>query len=329
MTQPLISIVIPAYNSQKYIAETLSSLQRQTYDNWEAVVVNDGSTDNTVNIVNGLEDNRISLISQENKGVKRLAETINAGVNLSRGELITMLPSDDLWPETRLADQIPIFEDPDVVLVHGRMTLIDQLSNPIGEARAPFSVLHKNPDSQEAFLEMLSRNTVFQPTVLIRKSALTAIGGYQQERYMYAEDYPTQLKLSMLGRFHYIGKVLAHYRIHPGQMTKNHQYKMIASDRVYVRRFLAQQADKIETFLGPMSGRIAEALNTRDVYDRYKLARHFSTTKGGMGKAVALWYMIMRSNRSYFLTLRLLGVIMISSSKRVFSLFVKSHENKN
>ena len=237
----LVSIIIPVYNSEKFIRETLNSLYNQTYKNFEVIVVDDGSTDNSKEIIfEFLREHKDKYYYQKNKGVKKLCETINTGLNLSVGDLVTMLPSDDYWPINRLESQIKYFNDIDVVLVHGKMSLIDEAGNFLKYARRPpknFFAYYNNPPCS-IFTFLLENNFICQPTVLIRSSILKKIGGYLQPEGNYAEDFPTHLELARQGKFVYMEEPnLAFYRQHSNQMTKNHFPKMVRSDNVHIRNF--------------------------------------------------------------------------------------------
>ncbi|MBL4606208.1 MAG: glycosyltransferase family 2 protein, partial [Pseudomonadales bacterium] len=105
--KPFVSVIMPVFNHAKYVGRTINSLLAQTYTNWELIVVNDGSTDNTEEVVLSFLDPRIQYMTQSNQGVKNLARTINRGLAIAKGELVTMLPSDDLWPTYRLEMQVP------------------------------------------------------------------------------------------------------------------------------------------------------------------------------------------------------------------------------
>ena len=107
VNKPLVSIIMPAYNAEKTILESIESVLRQTYRNWELIVVNDGSKDSTSAVVLAIRDERVRLIEQENAGV---ANARNNGINNSTGEYIAFLDSDDLWVEEKLERQIGTIE---------------------------------------------------------------------------------------------------------------------------------------------------------------------------------------------------------------------------
>lgn len=100
MTNPLISIIVPVYNTEKYLCNCLDSIITQSYNNWEAICINDGSTDDSLNILKKYaeKDKRIKIINQPNRG---LSETRNVGIKKVKGDYIMFLDSDDFWhPET-------------------------------------------------------------------------------------------------------------------------------------------------------------------------------------------------------------------------------------
>jgi glycosyltransferase involved in cell wall biosynthesis len=241
---PLVSIIIPIYNSEKFLYDTLKSLYDQSYNNFEVIFVNDGSTDSSVNIINSFLRPDVDMyIYQDNKGVKRLAETLNSGLSFCKGELVTMLPSDDLWPEYRLKNQVPYFLDKDLVMVHGKMLLISENGKSIKLSKIPpsnYFARHNFPfGSILPFL--LKENFIAQPTCLIRKEVLVRIGGYLQPNDNFAEDYPTHLELSKYGKIIFIedNLIYGYYRQHEAQMTKNYFPQMVESDCDLILNFVS------------------------------------------------------------------------------------------
>jgi len=238
MEQPLVSVITPAYNHGRYISRSIDSLIAQTYANWELVIIDDGSTDNTPDVVKSYNDSRITYTRQDNRGVRQLAGTINSGLRRTKGELVTMLPSDDTWPPYRLEKQVAVFRDTNVVLCFGRQFLIDENDKVTGEARAPVDLTAvENQPVGSVLREMFIGNFIPQPTVLIRRLALDRIGGYLQPPGLLAEDYPTHMALALVGEFRYLDLPLANYRIHGSQMTRSHYLEMVQTDVSYVMEF--------------------------------------------------------------------------------------------
>jgi len=238
---------MPVYNHDWYIKKSMDSLIAQSYQNWELVIIDDGSTDNTAKVIKSYKDPRIRYNYQENQGVKHLADTINKGVRMTKGELITMLPSDDIWPPDRFEKQIPLFEDPNVVLCFGSVLLIDEEDNLVGIGTAPPKKTNLDNKPIGSILhELLLHNFMIQTGVLIRKTTLEKIGLYIQPPGLLAEDYPTHLALALEGEFRYLDLVLGYYRLHGTQMTKIHYLKMVQTDLDYVMKFFKQLSPEMK-----------------------------------------------------------------------------------
>jgi len=264
MDYPLVSIIMPAYNHARFMRRCMDSLLAQTYPNWELAVVDDGSTDNTAEIVKSYRDPRIQYVYQENRGVKFLAATINVGLKETRGELVTMFPSDDMWPPHRLEVQVPIFRDPAVVLCFGRQLLIDENDNVIGETPPPADLTRVvNRPVGSVLHDLLVSNFIPEPTVLIRRKPLEKIGGYLQPPGLLAEDYPTQLALALEGEFRYLDIPLAHYRLHQTQMTRIHSSKMVETDVAFAMEFFRALDPEIQQRSGWTEASLARALLDR------------------------------------------------------------------
>jgi glycosyltransferase involved in cell wall biosynthesis len=123
-TDALVTIIMPAYNAQEYIHESINSVLNQTYQNWELVVINDGSTDTTSQTVSSFGDQRIFLIEQKNKGVSAAR---NAGLDIARGEYITFLDADDSLPPESLEARVRFLEShTDIDVVDGRIAVKDE-----------------------------------------------------------------------------------------------------------------------------------------------------------------------------------------------------------
>lgn len=265
----LVSVIMPMYNAEKFVGKTIRSLIDQTFENWELIVVNDGSTDGSAEVVHSFGDERIRYVYQQNKGVMRLAETLNRGLQEVRGRVVTMLPSDDLWPRDRLESQIPLFDNPNVVLCFGRQMLIDINDRVIGETKRPKnSPSLTNMPIGMGLKEMLQWNYIPQPTVLLRTEALRKIGGYLQPDGLYAEDYPTHMALAFEGEFRYLDKVLAHYRLHPHQMTRTHYLKMAETDADYVLSFFDRLSETQQRQTGWVRTKLVRAMKKR-VFNAY------------------------------------------------------------
>lgn len=237
MKNPLVSLIMPLYNHEKYIKKSINTILNQSYKKIELIIIDDGSTDKSAEIVKNFKDKRIKYFYQKNRGVKELNKTINKGFKLSSGSLITMVTSDDFWPKNRLKKQIGFFKNDNIDLVFGNMAIVDENGK---------LITYRKPDIPDNFNSLEKKikiknyfytNYIPQPTTLIRAKALKKINGYIQKKYMYAEDYPTQLNLMMNGEILYIDQNFSYYRLHENQMTNLHLEKMVLSDIRYLNEY--------------------------------------------------------------------------------------------
>lgn len=227
---PKISIIIPTYQHEKFIAQCLASVLKQTFLDWEAIIVDDGSKDNTAEIIKDFmkKDNRVHYFYQENKGIYRLSELYNFALEKAEGELIAILEGDDYWPEEKLAEQIKAFDNPNVILSwgDGMIDVAGELSalpgyrgfadkneicnSPVGSALEPL-MFHGH------FFEM--------PTcsVMYRKEGLQKIGGFYQPKGLPWLDRSTWAVLACVGEFSYKAINLGVWRRHPQQVTQNNK----------------------------------------------------------------------------------------------------------
>lgn len=224
--QPLVSIITPTYNHEKYIGECIESVQAQTFSNWEMIVINDGSTDKTYEaaLKSAGNDPRIRVINQENKGIFRLAETYNKALSLTNGKFIAILEGDDYWEHDKLEIQLEVMEnDNSVVMGWGKAASRVKFNKEIYQIH-PVSVsknlsFYFNNPPGTIFNAVF--DDFFPPlTYIIRKDALLKIGGFSQVLPFPAVDLNTVLALSKLGTFHFSDCVLGTWRIFPEQTTK-------------------------------------------------------------------------------------------------------------
>jgi len=231
---PLVTVITPTYNHEKYIVECIRSVQAQTFEDWEMIIVNDGSTDKTSEVVRNyiVGDSRIKIIDQENIGIFRLAETYNKALDASKGKYVSILEGDDMWMPEKLERQVPVLENNEnIVLAWGKTDkLTNDLSKSIGfnPDMSPEKVKFYNNRPVGSILNLLLLdNHVTSLTITIRKSALLSIGGFQQGFNLPTVDIPTILKLTVLGEFYFDKKMLAKWRISNNQVTKTYPVELI------------------------------------------------------------------------------------------------------
>jgi teichuronic acid biosynthesis glycosyltransferase TuaG len=217
ISRPLVSVVIPAYNSARYIAESIRSVQEQIYSNWELVVVDDGSTDETAGIVRDFSrtDARVKYVFQENGGQ---ASARNTGIRDSRGDLIAFLDSDDLWFPEKLELQTAKLEEAGADVVFSDVVILYEGGE---EENVFFKIPFGRRVGAEMFGLLLETNGIPMASVLARRESLEIAGLFDEDRkYQNCEDYELWIKLARKGAVFYgMEDKLVKYRRHPSSMT--------------------------------------------------------------------------------------------------------------
>jgi glycosyltransferase involved in cell wall biosynthesis len=216
--QPLVSIITPTYNQDEFIGKAIESVLSQTYQNWEQIIIDDGSQDNTINIVEEFanKDPRIKFIKQNHKGIEKLSEIYNLALKNAKGSIIAILEGDDFWPSNKLANQI-VLHDENTVFSYG-IAAIYKNNNVIGYYKPNY--FEKQISSREFLKYMLLSKSMIQPvTVLINSSKLRIVGGFLQHDFP-AIDFPTFIRLSQIpGNIVFSSKILGYWRQHHNQVT--------------------------------------------------------------------------------------------------------------
>ena len=230
-TSPIVTIISPTYNHEKFIAECIESVIAQTYQSWEMLIIDDGSKDNTYAIGKSYADidSRIQIFTKENVGIFRLNESYNFGLANSKGKYIAILECDDIWCPDKLEIQIAeMGKNPNAVLSWGRAYLssIDLKKNYYMAPRnmEDKELFHNKPAG--TFLNKFYKTLLPALTIVIRKDALLAIGGFQQGFELPLVDIPTSLELLFNGEFVFVDHLLGHWRIYPHQVTKTFNGQM-------------------------------------------------------------------------------------------------------
>lgn len=213
MQQPVISIILPAYNAAKYIEQTINSLLQQTFTNFELLIVDDGSTDNTISIINSFTDSRIRLIKNEhNLG---LVNTLNKAAILCNGKYIARMDADDVALPQRLHLQKEFLDThTNVAAVAGWVNFIDE----DGTETGTWSLDRQTNTAGEIKKALVKENCIAHPTVMIRTEVLQKFLYSQKQQHI--EDYDLWLRLTANG--HAIEKVqqpVLNYRVHAASVT--------------------------------------------------------------------------------------------------------------
>jgi glycosyltransferase involved in cell wall biosynthesis len=249
---PTVSVITPVYNHEKFVKPCIESLLAQTCSDWEQIIIDDGSTDRTAEVVQSYSDPRIRYCYQENMGIEALAQTYNHALSLCRGQLIAILEGDDLWPPEKLSRLVATFEDDSVVLAYGEMLEIDVDGRPAKRisrtarmrSGLPRRVLFNDPPPTAAphMLTYYGHSLIPASTVMIRRSALEAIGGFQYVRSQRYVDFPTFIRLSTRGKFYYTPEVMGYRRMHPQSATARFMPEMLEIAQNFRRELMADSS---------------------------------------------------------------------------------------
>ena len=205
---PLISVVIPAYNAEQFLDETLESVLSQTYENWECIIVNDGSTDNTESIAKKWceKDARFCYFYKENSGV---SDTRNLGIKEARGEYIAFLDADDLYMPNFLDVCLENLVEKDVDLIAPKMLEFRDVQNEVIEDEDKKDYLYSGKEGIALFLHS-NRITM---ALLCKKSVMDEVGGFTWHKK--AEDLHCWLKVLFAGyKIYRLGEYYAYRRMH-------------------------------------------------------------------------------------------------------------------
>lgn len=202
MKNPLISIIMPAYNAAKYISNSIQSALDQTYEHWELIVVNDGSTDNTHEVVGSFSDNRIIYFEKTNSGV---SDARNYALEKIQGQFFCFLDADDILPPNSLKYRLELFSDPGVTFSDGSVKIFDSAMQKIIDQRS--HTFSGNP------LEPLCRldgTCFFGPTWMIRR--LENVDYQFLTGLSHGEELLFYISIAHLGRYKATKHVVYHYR---------------------------------------------------------------------------------------------------------------------
>lgn len=220
----MVSVVVPAYNAGRYLRPAVDSILAQSYRDFELIVIDDGSTDGSMESISAIPDERLRIVrNPRNLG---LVATRNRGIELARAPLMAILDSDDVARVDRLEKQVARFrDDPALALLGSCADIIDDDGRVIG-AIDPELYGH-----EEIKRQLLNRNRFVQSSVILRLDVVRAVGGYPQD-YDVAEDYALWLRLAETHHVANIPERLVQYRVHGSQISQRKVARMrLATDQ--------------------------------------------------------------------------------------------------
>ena len=206
----LVSVIMPAYNSEKYIGEAIESVLNQRYKNWELIIVNDASCDNTESIIKeyAAKNSKIVLISlSENKGVSNAR---NIAVQNARGGFVAFLDSDDIWESIKLETQLEVIKSSGYDMVFSAYEMVD--------SNGKF-IKFRSVKNSTMFKDLLKENSIIFSTTVFKKDA---IKGISFNSFWFHEDYVFLLECIKKGsKFVSVDKSLVKYRVHDNGRSFN------------------------------------------------------------------------------------------------------------
>ena len=209
---PLVSILMLTYNRANFISEAILSVLAQTYTNFELIIIDDGSTDNTTDLVSGFIDQRIRYIKHDmNQG---LAVRRKESLNYTQGKYLAVLDSDDVWADNnKITEQVTYLEtNPNCAVIGTFINLINERGEKIGQN------IYHTTDS-DIRKNILVRNQFAHSSVMMRKETIDKTSGYIN--LAVAEDFELFLQLGRIANFANIPKFMVNYRVHEGGTSAN------------------------------------------------------------------------------------------------------------
>lgn len=217
MSKPKVSIILPVYNSQEYIKEAIESISSQSFKDWELIIIDDASSDQTPNILKKYKDKRIiGLKNDRNMGV---AISLNRGLKQATGEYIARIDADDICFPNRFELQVEFLDNnPATVIVGSNAEIINSSGDVL--------FITDLPTTDIGIRNMLFvRNPLIHPSVMFRRKILGKVGNYNI-KFNGAEDYELWFRMLKSGRAYNFKKPLIKRRVHDNVVTKKFRYKV-------------------------------------------------------------------------------------------------------
>jgi len=237
-TNPTVSVLMSVHNGRKYLAEAVESILKQTFKHFEFIVVEDGSTDGSDEMLKCYArlDPRIRLVSQENQGLTR---SLNTGLSIARGEFIARMDSDDIAYPQRLEVQLELLRrSPELVCVGAEVELITEHGICLGPRHHP-----REHDAIRASLLTGDGGAMTHPVIMFRRTALEKIGGYD-EHFDTAQDLDFYLRLSEIGKLENLNETLLKWRQHPDSVNRKKSETWSLSKSLAIEKTIARIGGK-------------------------------------------------------------------------------------
>ncbi|MEB3360489.1 MAG: glycosyltransferase [Synechococcales bacterium] len=233
---PKVSVIIAAYNAMTYLPKTLDSVFAQTFQDFEVIVIDDGSRDNIKQWAEHLTDPRVQFLSQENSGS---AAARNTGLAKASGTYIAFLDADDLWEPTKLAKQVNVLDtDPQAGLVYSWVATIDADDQPQGK-------VCQNSEEGNVWPRLIEHDLIeCGSNPMIRACCFDKVGNFDTS-FPYAQTWEMWLRIAAAYPFRVIPEPLVSYRFHPGNTSKQWQ-KMETNYQAIIEKVFADAPEEYQ-----------------------------------------------------------------------------------
>jgi glycosyltransferase involved in cell wall biosynthesis len=290
---PKISVIIPVYNAEETIKDTIESVLSQTYSQFEIIVINDGSQDKTLEIVSRILDPRLKVLSYPNAGV---SVSRNRGISQAAGDYVSFLDADDLWTPDKLETQLKALQaNPQAAVAYSWTDWIDAS----GQFLRSGGHITVNGD---VYAKLLLRDFVESGSnPLIRRQALTEVGGFDESLNL-AADWDMWLRLAARYEFVAVPSSQILYRVSPNSMSSN-VWKMEAESLQIIERAFAVAPESLQHLK-------REVLGSRYKYLTFKSLEGTPERKKGLAAVRFLWQMV-RYDRSMLLRSQILAIVLV------------------
>lgn len=224
---PLVTVIVPCYNHERYVTETIESIVNQTYENIELIVIDDGSKDNSVNIIQKLANKYgFTFIHRANKG---LSATLNEGLKLSKGKYFSAIASDDILMAEKIEKQVEFMElNPEYGMCYGKIVYFENAIENTSE--------YLNSSKQGWVFDdlLIDGSFIPAPSAFIRKKVFDIVGGYDET--LWIEDWDMWLKIAQKFQVGYVDEYLAYYRRHDTNIS-NQTLKMYEAEKIILNKY--------------------------------------------------------------------------------------------
>ena len=303
MTPPLVSIITPVYNGEKYLEESLLSVFSQSYKNWELIVIDDGSSTDACAKICQKYSGKLSYSKQENRG---LSATRNIAIKRARGEYLAFIDQDDIWLPGKLEKQIALYESlrsrgNKVGAVYTKLLNIDDLGKVT--ARTSFD------ESGNIYRQLILSNMVGTPSsVMIHRTVLEDTGGFDETLKSYS-DWELFVRISRNYEIHCLNEYLTKYRTTDSSLSKN--VDLMTDDVERVVEMIIEK-DRASLRGDEKAANDFRRFHQKEIGLQWKEAAYYKILKGGDGKAFRRCVLNGAKKYTPFLTLQVALYFLVS-----------------